>query len=174
MEKEDYNKWIGKTIIKVNGKKFTDDKRFAKVYELTINPLTKRIAFGIGNKHFADCILCKIYDHTDDINLGAITDAVLVGKYVGLAASASSRGIEFNISLKKLKSLLKVKNCFYTKTPFNETDPQRKRSIDRIDSSKGYIDSNVVACTTIINSAKGNLTVKEIIQMADKLKKLKL
>ena len=36
------------------------------------------------------------------------------------------------------------------------------RSFDRIDSAKGYVEGNVVACTVDINGKKSNLSLEEI------------
>lgn len=45
------------------------------------------------------------------------------------------------------------------------------RSIDRVDSSLGYIEGNVVACTTDINSKKTNLSVEEIMLLSKSITK---
>lgn len=57
--------------------------------------------------------------------------------------------------------------CFYTKVPMVATnivgrgrDPNAL-SVDRIDSSKPYIKSNIVLCSWWANSAKGELTPAE-------------
>jgi hypothetical protein len=60
--------------------------------------------------------------------------------------------------------LLLQKKCFYTGLPFEETG-DNSRSIDRIDSAKGYIEGNVVACTVGINGKKSNLSISEIEQI---------
>jgi len=98
-------------------------------------------------------------------------DLEVAKKLVQLSQSAKSRNIEFGMSLKKVKKLLTNKTCFYTRVRFREGD--LARSIDRVDSAKGYTDDNVVACTVNINGKKGNLTEKEIIQMYNGIMKLK-
>jgi hypothetical protein len=90
-----------------------------------------------------------------------ISDLDVARKLVQLSDSAKSRGIEFGLSHKRVKQLLIAKTCFFTGAPFQASGTM-SRSIDRIDSSVGYIDSNVVACTVDINGKKSNLTFDEI------------
>lgn len=99
-----------------------------------------------------------------------ITDYIICKKLVQLKQSAESRKIEFNLSFKTVKKLLLQKTCFYTGKPMTTTGPSA-RSIDRVDSSKGYFDDNVVACTTDINSKKTNLSVDEILLLAKNITK---
>ena len=93
------------------------------------------------------------------------TDLKVCSKMISLNHSAKSRGIEFDLSFKTVKKLLSQKTCFYTKERFS-TDVLKRRTIDRIDASKGYIEGNVVACTHDMNQKKANLTVAEILSMA--------
>ena len=44
-------------------------------------------------------------------------------------------------------------------------------SIDRVETTKGYVEGNVVACTVDINSKKTNLSIDEIFALADNIKK---
>lgn len=97
-------------------------------------------------------------------------DIVLAKKYCALYSSAKTRQIEFTLTLKKLRNLLKAKRCFYTGIPFEETGDYA-RTIDRVNSNLGYTDENTVACSNKINSLKGNLSEEEIIKMAENLKK---
>lgn len=90
-----------------------------------------------------------------------ITDSEIVNKFIYLRESARKRGIPFDMSLKKIKSLLLQKKCFYTGIPFGIEDDLR-RSVDRVDSSAGYTDSNVVACNVRINRVKSDATVEEL------------
>lgn len=108
-----------------------------------------------------------------------ITDDDLVNKYCQLKESARSRDLEFSLVLKDIKKLLTKKTCYYTGIPFGVN--QLRRTIDRIDNTKGYISGNVVACTYAANqfkeqvfeskvtaSFKGNLKViKKIISVLE-------
>lgn len=101
-----------------------------------------------------------------------ITDLEVANKLIKLSQSAKDRGIEFDLSFKKVRQLVSVEKCYYTGTIFQETGTY-SRSVDRVDSSKGYVDNNVVACTVDINSKKSNLTSAEIESLYLKLKEWK-
>ena len=75
----------------------------------------------------------------------------LARAYLSKAQSSKARGIEFNLSFTSYKNLYRAKRCFYTGIQFDE---QHKKSIDRIDNSKGYIKGNVVACWDQVNHLK--------------------
>ena len=97
-----------------------------------------------------------------------ITDIIVAKKFMSLHSSATSRGIQFELSLNKVRQLLSAKRCYYTNKPF---DDENKRSIDRVDNNIGYIDSNVVACELDFNQRKGDLTVEDITLMYEGVKK---
>jgi hypothetical protein len=90
-----------------------------------------------------------------------ISDIEVAKKMINLQQSAISRSIEFDLSFETVKSLLLRTHCFYTGIKF-EDDGKLSFSVDRVDSKKGYIEGNVVACTIDINSKKSNLTIEEI------------
>lgn len=105
---------------------------------------------------------------TKEIELeSAIDDYTIAKKLVQLKQSADSRGIEFTLSFRKVKNLMNSKVCYYTGKKFSKKGINAK-SIDRVDSTKGYTDSNVVACTTDINRKKSNLTIEEIRMISKK------
>ena len=81
-------------------------------------------------------------------------------------ARAASKGLEFNISLDDvivpaLCPVLGVKMAANTGTA---------PSLDRIDSSKGYIRGNVAVISTRANYLKGNATVEELQKVLDYMK----
>ena len=78
------------------------------------------------------------------------------------------RKLEFNLSFESVKTLLKFQTCYYTGRKFDNEGPY-SRSIDRIDSSKGYIEGNVVSCTVDINGKKSNLSDEEIELLYNKI-----
>lgn len=100
----------------------------------------------------------------------ALTDVVVAKKMMQLHQSAESRGLEFSLSFRTVKELLSRKKCYYTGDVFQDGGACA-RSIDRVDTSKGYVEGNVVACTVEINGKKSNLTVEEILTMAEKIKR---
>lgn len=98
-------------------------------------------------------------------------DDQIVRKYQSLQSSAKERSLPFKMSLRKIRSLLVAKKCYFTGIEFSETDPDLKRSIDRMDSTKGYIDDNVVPCIARFNNLKGNISYRELIFLLKGFKK---
>lgn len=82
-------------------------------------------------------------------------------KFLSIKANAASRGIEFTLTLNDVKSLLKRKTCYFTKVRFD--GGMNRRSIDRLDHTKGYTKDNTVACTIRINQIKASLFEKTCI-----------
>ena len=99
---------------------------------------------------------------------GPITDLIVCKKMLQLSQSAADRGIEFGLSYKTVKNLLKQNKCYYTGRKFDKNG-EYVRSIDRVDNSRGYVDGNVVACTAKINMRKNDLSVAEITMFAEKI-----
>lgn len=89
------------------------------------------------------------------------SDVEVAKKLLNIYQSAMDRKLEFNLSFESVKTLLKFPTCYYTGRKFDNDGPFA-RSIDRIDSSKGYIEGNVVSCTVDINGKKSNLSDDEI------------
>ena len=97
-----------------------------------------------------------------------LTDLEVARKMIKIFQSAQDRKLHFDLSFKTVKTLLTYPSCYYTGKRFEE-DGQHARSFDRIDSDKGYVEGNVVACTIDINSKKSNLTFEEIELLYNKL-----
>lgn len=102
-----------------------------------------------------------------------VTDIRVAEKLLSLRNNAIKRNIEFNISFKKLKQLLNSKRCFYTGVEFDSEIDDLKLSIDRVDSSLGYIDSNIVACTIKINQIKSNISEEDMVLILSGIQKFK-
>lgn len=91
-----------------------------------------------------------------------VEDKDIVRKWVQLRDSASTRGLEFNLSLNTVKRLLQRKTCYYTKLNLtygtdHQLDNPLKRTVDRVDPSKGYVEGNVVACCHAANKFKSKI-----------------
>ena len=97
-----------------------------------------------------------------------VSDIEVAKKMIKIYQSAEDRNLDFDLSFETVKQLLLDPVCYYTERPFEENG-QYARSFDRIDSDKGYIEGNVVACTVDINSKKSNLSFKEIELLYTKL-----
>ena len=93
-------------------------------------------------------------------------------KMVHIFESAKSRGLDFNMSFKEVKRLMNRKTCYFLGEPMNTIPSSPKqRTFDRLDSTKGYVDGNVVACMMSINGAKDNLSISDIEALYLGLKK---
>ena len=110
----------------------------------------------------------KVCTSDTELDEKQITDYSIAKKLVQIKQSATSRGLQFDLSFKTVKKLLTTKKCYYTGKPFGKG--VMDRSFDRVDSALGYVEGNVVACTIDINSKKANLTSLEIHQLSTKLK----
>ena len=90
-----------------------------------------------------------------------VTDLEVARKMIKIHQSAQDRKLEFDLSFESVKKLLQYQTCYYTGKKF-EDEGLMARSFDRIDSAKGYVEGNVVACTVDINGKKSNLSLDEI------------
>ncbi len=97
-----------------------------------------------------------------------VSDLEVAKKMLKIHQSAIDRKLEFNLTFESVKKLLNYERCYYTNVKFQE-DGLLARSFDRIDSTKGYVEGNVVACTVDINGKKSNLSVDEIDCLYKKL-----
>ena len=98
----------------------------------------------------------------------SISDIEVAKKLINIYQSAQDRKLQFNLSFEYVKKMLEYKTCYYTGKAFTEDGPHA-RSFDRVDSDKGYIEGNVVACTIEINGKKSNLSFEEISCLYHKL-----
>jgi hypothetical protein len=101
-------------------------------------------------------------------NNQGINDLEVAKKLLKIHQSAVDRKIEFNLSLDFVRKLLSYERCYYTNRKFEE-DGIYARSFDRVDSARGYLEDNVVACTVDINTKKSNLTLDEMEILYKKL-----
>lgn len=86
---------------------------------------------------------------------------------------ARKRGLDFNITIETLENLYKTQGglCYISKIPLSlEKYKHNTISIDRIDSSKGYVDGNVALCTDFINSSKSDYTLDDFIGIIKQIK----
>lgn len=83
-------------------------------------------------------------------------DIRLAQKYLNKVQNARSREIAFKLSFTSYKNLMRAKKCYYTGLSLSDVDgAANQRTIDRIDSSRGYEKGNVVACCKAFNQMKG-------------------
>jgi hypothetical protein len=97
-------------------------------------------------------------------------------KWLNLRQSAYKRGLEFDLTLGEVKRLMLRKTCFFLKSkiyviPPNGAEEEDSLTIDRVDSTKGYVKGNVVACSSRINQAKSDLSLKELKTLVEVMEK---
>ena len=102
-------------------------------------------------------------------------DDVAVAKaFLAKAESSKARGIEFSMPFMSFKNLCKAKKCHFT----GLTLTPETFTIDRIDSKKGYVVGNVVACHRDFNNLKSlyenpelSLDLNSVLKGLNKVKK---
>lgn len=111
-------------------------------------------------------------------NIRVVTDDQVAKKYMQLKQSAHSRGLDFNLSLKTVRRLLTRKTCHFTKVVLTEKkNSLSKRTVDRLDATKGYVEGNVAACSHAANSFKntvekhfeGELSRKQVLTVIKRM-----
>jgi len=86
-------------------------------------------------------------------------DLVLAKRYLSKAANAKARGIPFDLPMLSYVNLMKAKRCKYTGLLL--TSPRigkalrgTDRTVERLDSNRGYVKGNVVAICHAANQFK--------------------
>lgn len=89
-------------------------------------------------------------------------------RYTKLQLSAKKRNIEFNISLEYLWNLFESQQqiCAITGDYIPNIE---EASLDRIDSSKGYIEGNVQWVTQQANLSKHVMTMEQLYEFCKKV-----
>lgn len=90
--------------------------------------------------------------------------------------NAKKRNLEHNVDLDYIKKLFETQKglCYYSgREMFTDTREKENNedsvSIDRFDSSKGYIKGNIVLCRWVINRMKNNIDFKSFIQIVSEI-----
>lgn len=100
------------------------------------------------------------------------------GKYVSgsffynIRRRALKRGIDFDLSLDYLDQLIESQDfrCAYTGMQI-DAKPRRKAtaSLDRIDSSKGYVEGNVQFVQIAVNFAKHSCSEDDFLELVSSI-----
>lgn len=94
-----------------------------------------------------------------DLNL----DKRVARKYLDLIETSAKRGKDFNLSLQSLRNIYRAKRCYYTGVKLTlSAGLPHSVTIDRVDSDKGYITGNVVACCGDFNNKKANINPSDV------------
>lgn len=121
------------------------------------------ISGKIRNKHCKSCLIDSSKEkhcllHQDNYR------SLLHKRFYDSKVRAKKIKKDFDITLDYLLELYDKQKglCFYTHRPLKGSINDRMSiSIDRIDSSKGYIKENIVLCGKIINSMKSDMSLEE-------------
>lgn len=114
-------------------------------------------------------------EHARNLKLGTkLPDRLAVKRklYNELLGNAAKRNLDVAISLNQFLFIINT-NCFYcgaspksiSRTTNNVAETIEVNGIDRIDSSQGYIPSNIVSCCTDCNHAKFELSFNDFIDL---------
>ena len=120
------------------------------------------------NSNF-QCLSCAQKENKVEFTLknGRIGDLNLT-QYTKLRKSANKRNIEFNISIEYLWDLF-IKQKQVCAITGDYIDNIKTASLDRIDSSKGYIKGNVQWVTYRANVSKHTMTMPELFEFCRKV-----
>lgn len=88
-------------------------------------------------------------------------------------SSANSREFEHNITVSDIKEQLEKQHyrCYYSGIEFgdNFNDKYTYPTIDRIDSTQGYVKGNICICTFFVNMMKNNASIKRFKDIITKI-----
>lgn len=89
------------------------------------------------------------------------------------------RNHEFNIDIQYMYDMWDKQHglCYYSKIPMTKTFNQKspyQMSIDRTNSSKGYIKGNICLCCLSMNFAKNSFSEEELMKFINDLKAIEL
>ena len=114
------------------------------------------------------CRYCSTAANVDKRTLSTRVGDLTLSKFNRIKTKASIRRIEFNLTLVYLWNLYLTQNrkCAITG---DELPNISKASLDRIDSSKGYIEGNVQWVTAQANNCKHTLSMPELYEFAQKV-----
>lgn len=92
----------------------------------------------------------KLHDTRDNKEI-----SLLLRKYLGVLKNNPRRKkLGFSLTVTDLRKIYLRKTCYYTGIKFNSKDILLSPTLDRIDSTKGYVRGNVVLCTNWANQFK--------------------
>lgn len=100
----------------------------------------------------------------------------ITGSYIsGLKYSAKRRNLSYTVTNDYIQKLLEEQDykCVYTGASIT-SDSGTLRSLDRIDSSKGYDEGNVQWVTWEVNRMKGALNESEFLQLVNTITQYRL
>lgn len=104
----------------------------------------------------------------NEIQRLAVYRSTWEGKISQWKLGAKRRKIQWSISESFLKQL--PMKCHYSGLPLTmEIGQPNTLSIDRVDSSQPYIETNIVPCCSVVNIMKGELSQQDFIMMCQRI-----
>ncbi len=102
-----------------------------------------------------------------------VEEDIRVGKkFRNIMSSAKERGIPFLMTFSEVKRLLKLNKCYFTGVELNDIENDKNQlTFDRLDNDKGYLNGNVVACSSEFNKLKSSISIKQVRQIVKAFKK---
>lgn len=87
-------------------------------------------------------------------------------RFLSARFRAKRKGLEFSITEEDIEELLQHQNnkCYYLNIPFDNNNDRYSLSIDRINSSKGYIKGNIRLITSMVNYMKAEYSEEEFFE----------
>jgi hypothetical protein len=86
-------------------------------------------------------------------------DLMMARKYKHKVDNAATRGIEFTLTFAQMRSIYTRTRCAYTGRPLTvsceQPQPPTDLTLERIDSTKGYVPGNCIAVCAVANNIKG-------------------
>lgn len=88
-------------------------------------------------------------------------------RFVSARNRAKYKNIEFTISLDDLSDLIisQDNKCFYSGIEFNPDDEHYTPSIERVDSSRGYVKDNIRLIVNCINYMKNDMSEEKFFEV---------
>ena len=148
--------------------------------------LNKRVNSSLGRAFVSECKSCrrkynnsrKVLDRKKELAPIQRNKHRLNVIFWSSKQNAKKRNLEHSIDLEYIKELFKIQEglCYYTgKEMFIDTREKENNedsvSLDRFDSSKGYIKGNIVLCRWVVNRMKNDINFKDFLQIVSEINK---
>lgn len=118
-------------------------------------------------KHNKMCKGCSNNNPDNNHHKGYYKDVLRASFVHKYKTGAETRGIEWNVEFDALADLLIEQDfkCALSGTPLQAMELSNNASLDRIDSSKGYVEGNVQWVLSEINMMKQQYSQKKFIEL---------
>lgn len=148
---DSYRKRLKKLQSKHNYNKMSEDEKIEK--------RTKLMNWRESNKDRTKLAGVEWYNRNKAVVL-----------YNAAKQRANRKGIEFSISLDRIKTALEIGICEVTGISFCNSEDRKSAfspSIDRTDNSKGYTEENVKIVCWGYNAAKNQFPIEDVIKISN-------